>query len=642
MNSTAQSLNVFCIPKDLLNNLEPVENDTDNTLLSLEKIPQQEEDVTAKALERLQIQQDRLENMDESNMFSCNTCATSFADRDEQRAHYNTDWHRYNIKRRIVLDVEPVTYEAFEVLLADLTESISGSEGSDFDEDDETIDREQSKSTNIDSLVHKQKEELDNKEHLENSAKQAILPIMKKYSALVWFKTTDDADTKDKQYGVYRHLFSSPEVTLKTLQQEKKRIWTIIMVGGGHFAGAVFDVSASNKRKSIQMIAHRTFHRYTTRRKQGGSQSANDNAKGAANSAGAMIRRHNEQMLQQEVREVLSQWRSHIDTSELVFVHAPSGNRKIVFHYEGAVLNPDQVKSIPFATRRPTLNELQRVYQELITVKIVHIEQEAIEAYRQKWIERGEKARRQLEKSTMAKKAENSNSINKKITNPHLEKLLTLVKQNKTAVVLSYLQKHNMNLPLAGLLPEDELGGTENLYHYPTLLHLAASIGGRDIVTELLITYHADPTIVSDAGKTAYEVSKDRETRNAFRRCMCDYPDKWEWLEKGRVPSPLTKEQEEQQMVKEKKKRAREEEKRRLVELERRKLEAAKEAMEEEKRLEKIQAQRAKRNLLPIVQKLGSDNVTNTANMSLEARMRLEREKRARAAEERLKKLNNK
>jgi len=44
------------------------------------------------------------------------------------------------------------------------------------------------------------------------------------------------------------------------------------------------------------------FIRYTTRRKQGGSQASNDNAKGKAKSAGANLRRYNEQMIEQVCR----------------------------------------------------------------------------------------------------------------------------------------------------------------------------------------------------------------------------------------------------------------------------------------------------------------------------------------------------
>lgn len=103
----------FDIPKDLLDTLEPVEKDT---VFAIEE-KQESSDINALALERLQIQQERLSNEDSTGL-SCNTCNTSFKDRQEQREHFNTDWHRYNIKRRVVLDVEPVTLEQFEVLLA--------------------------------------------------------------------------------------------------------------------------------------------------------------------------------------------------------------------------------------------------------------------------------------------------------------------------------------------------------------------------------------------------------------------------------------------------------------------------------------------------------------------------------------------
>lgn len=480
--------------------------------------------------------------------------------------------------------------------------------------------------------MDKQKQQQEEQEKLANEAKQIVLPMMKKYSALTWFKTSN----KDSNhYGIYRHLLQ--DSTLAQLQRSqhkgKKRTWTIIMLGGGHFAGCVIDVNASTT--DVKLIQHKTFHRYTTRRKQGGSQSANDNAKGAANSAGAQIRRYNEQLLQQEVRAVLSQWHQHIAQSEMVLVHAPSGNRKLVYNYEGAVLDINHVKSIPFATRRPTLSELKRVFTEMTTVKEVHVDEQAIETYKQRWIEKEKKAKDLLERSTMTTKK--VAAVKKDTVNPHLEKLLSLVRQNKTAVTLAYLEKH-MNLPVSGILPAQEVSDDEDLYHYPTLLHIAASIGGAaDLVKILLTQYDADPTIVSEAGKTAYEVSKDKETRNAFRRCMCDYPDKWQWLEEGRVPSPLTEKQEQDQLAKEKKKQAKEQEKKRLLDLERQKIEAAKEAKEEEARFEKLQARRAKNNMMPIVRPLGGDSVINTANMTPEARMRLEREKRARAAEERLK-----
>jgi len=46
-------------------------------------------------------------------------------------------------------------------------------------------------------------------------------------------------------------------------------------------------------------VVHKTFHSYTVRAKQGGSQSSRDNRGNYPKSAGASLRRYNEQMLLQ-------------------------------------------------------------------------------------------------------------------------------------------------------------------------------------------------------------------------------------------------------------------------------------------------------------------------------------------------------
>jgi hypothetical protein len=111
-----QAINVFDIPKELLDQLVPVEKDTEAVWgLAAENEEQQDDSVNAKALERLQIQEERLANQE--NELTCNTCAITFQDREEQRQHFSTDWHRYNIKRKVVLDVKPVTLAEFEAIL---------------------------------------------------------------------------------------------------------------------------------------------------------------------------------------------------------------------------------------------------------------------------------------------------------------------------------------------------------------------------------------------------------------------------------------------------------------------------------------------------------------------------------------------
>ena len=45
--------------------------------------------------------------------YTCITCRVAFADADLQRGHYKTDWHRYNLKRKVA-EMPPVTAENFQ------------------------------------------------------------------------------------------------------------------------------------------------------------------------------------------------------------------------------------------------------------------------------------------------------------------------------------------------------------------------------------------------------------------------------------------------------------------------------------------------------------------------------------------------
>ncbi|KAK6166531.1 hypothetical protein SNE40_023195 [Patella caerulea] len=46
------------------------------------------------------------------SVFTCISCRVAFADADLQRQHYKTDWHRYNLKRKVA-ELPPVTAENF-------------------------------------------------------------------------------------------------------------------------------------------------------------------------------------------------------------------------------------------------------------------------------------------------------------------------------------------------------------------------------------------------------------------------------------------------------------------------------------------------------------------------------------------------
>ena len=49
---------------------------------------------------------------------TCITCQVAFINAEIQRHHYKSDWHRYNLKRKVV-GLPPVTVENFQARAAD-------------------------------------------------------------------------------------------------------------------------------------------------------------------------------------------------------------------------------------------------------------------------------------------------------------------------------------------------------------------------------------------------------------------------------------------------------------------------------------------------------------------------------------------
>jgi pre-60S factor REI1 len=59
--------------------------------------------------------------MDESDLLTCIACRQTFEDPAQQRDHYKTDYHRFNLKRKVV-GLPPVTPELFEQKVQELKE----------------------------------------------------------------------------------------------------------------------------------------------------------------------------------------------------------------------------------------------------------------------------------------------------------------------------------------------------------------------------------------------------------------------------------------------------------------------------------------------------------------------------------------
>ena len=552
----------------------------------------------------------------------------------------------------------------------DLTESISGS-----DSDDSEIEEEQDQSNGaggkdslLSALVKKQV-------NISASEEDEVSPKKRKHGTgrhpLLWFTTTKSPE--NIRLGIYRAIFSeaeqqneanlpdiirqkqlAPAAPPKPAQElegggvaipkaaSKTPHYFLCMIGGGHFAAMIISLVPKKSKthtgmdeRSASVLAHKTFHRYTTRRKQGGSQAANDSSKGAAHSAGSSLRRYNEAALTSEVRQLLSDWKAMIDTSELLFIRATgSTNRRTLFGpYDGQVLthNDPRNRGFPFSTRRATQAELTRSFVELTRVKFSEVDEVALAAAQ---VSSGLSNLPSKPKSkpapTEQDKADEEAAL-------HTTQLTALIRRSRVPALLSYLTTNSLSPDFRFHPPS-----TSQHHHTPTPLHLAASLNSPALVSALLERAGADPGIRNGDGRTAYELAGERATRDAFRRARAELgEDRWDWDSAG-VPSGLSREELARRQEAERREKELEDKKegnRRKAELERlREEDKMKEEAEREKRMGKgkslgIMAEREKG--LSAQEKREEE----AKGMTPEMRMRLERERRARAAEERMKRM---
>ncbi|XP_010138184.1 PREDICTED: ankyrin repeat and zinc finger domain-containing protein 1 [Buceros rhinoceros silvestris] len=138
------------------------------------------------------------------------------------------------------------------------------------------------------------------------------------------------------------------------------------MMGGGHFAGAVF--------RGPQVQEHKTFHRYTVRARRGTAQGLRDaqTPGSAPRSAGASLRRYNEAALLKDIEHLLAAWAQHLKEAQRIFLRAPRHNRALLFGGRNPLLTQGdpRVCHIPLSTRRATLREVLRVHSTLANLQV--------------------------------------------------------------------------------------------------------------------------------------------------------------------------------------------------------------------------------------------------------------------------------
>ena len=610
---------------------------------------------------------------------SCLLCSASFSNVLEQRQHVKSDWHGYNLKQKLG-GRSPVTEHDFEKLVEDLSESISGSESS---EESDSNDDHNHKGSTLITLLKKQARITHagcSRDDDDDDDDHGNVPKRKRGSGkppLIWLSSP--ILPSNTFLGVYRALFTdseldgepdipaiirqkqNPPVHLKSPLSTNPSTGTqlipstasgpqffLCMIGGGHFAGMIVSLAPKMHKKAggveerqAVVIAHKTFHRYTTRRKQGGSQSSNDSAKGAAHSAGASIRRYNEAALETDIRALLAEWRSLIEKSELVYVRATgSSNRRILFGpYDDQVLrlNDARNRSFPFSTRRATQAELMRAFVELTRMKVSHVGEAALAAAA---------AAREVERhapSTIAQITAGK-SLPPKVSKEeeeallHTSQLQALIRRSKVPATLAYLSTNNLSPDFAFFPPT-----TKANHHAPSPLHLAASINSHAVVLNLLTKAGANPTSLNGEGNPPFDLAGDRSTRDAFRIARFELgEERWDWDDSAHCPPPLSKAEAEKRAERERIEAEREEAERRKVEGDRLKRESSSSSSTvADDEFKKGKGKEKKKGLLVgLVEKTGAEKrELESRGLSPEVKAKLERERRARAAEERFKRM---
>jgi hypothetical protein len=608
---------------------------------------------------------------------SCALCGLAFTSLLEQRSHIRSDLHGYNLKQKI-RGKKPVGEAEFEKLVGQLDESISGSDSSDTEEEEEA----DKKDSTLSALLKRQAKLTDGdaddapaQKRQRGSGKPPFLwfstPKLPPNTSLGMYRsifTTKEQEQEDRLVDIIKQKQLAPRPQPSQQKKPKPEAdeeeeggvplpasmiqkgssadgphYFLCMIGGGHFAGMLVSLTPKLTKKSgaddrtATVIAHKTFHRYTTRRKQGGSQSANDNAKGNAHSAGSSIRRYNESALIQEVRDLLAEWKELIDSAELLFIRASgTTNRRTLFGpYEEQVLNSRDVRirGFPFNTRRATQSELMRAFVELTRVKVSTVDEAAIAR------QAAEEAAITTAKAEALANSKNSTPKPNKISREdeeatlHTQQIHALVRRSKAPGLQSYIQSNMLDSNFR-FFPADQNR------HAPTPLHLAAASNSPACISVLLTKAGADPTVRNEDGKSAFDIAGDRASRDAFRLARAHIgEDRWAWDAAG-VPAALSPAEAEARTTREKEEKAAEEaaeKKRRQAETERMRKEDS----------EKMSAQREKKfgkghSMAKPTLTAEERRAEEARGMTDEMRMKLEREKRARAAEERMRRLTGK
>ncbi|KAF0687063.1 Aste57867_21144 [Aphanomyces stellatus] len=458
---------------------------------------------------------------------TCGTCRLEFDDVKAQQTHFKSDFHVYNLKRKSKgLDcVGESDFDAYVVASAAARQRRASADASDETSDDRhassvhhPLDLSWSSSSDEDSDTDDTSTSATIKEPLQ--AYTDATSVFKIYNAAF-------PDYSDKSKDAYVATLESVQSLASSSFQ-----WAVLLFRAGRFAGGVF--------RKDKVLVHKCFERYTTRRKQGGSQSAHDSAGGKAKSAGAQLRRYNEMALTHDISDLLTKWGPELDGCDRIFLGVAKTSRGIFFDKTGLTTGDPRLRSVPFGTLRPTYDEVCRVRGVLASAQFSPF--------------------REFE----VKVSTPTTTKPKKVT------AVVMPPPTTTAPVepappapmpppplVAAVDAHDIDA-IEALLATTEANVNATDGTLRTALHVAAQHNLIDVL-ERLLAAGADPCMGDDHQRVPYFFASTKDARNVFRRFRGAAPDRWDY-DAAKIPAALTDEMEEAAKAreKEKKKRAKE------------------------------------------------------------------------------------
>eukprot|EP01129_Flabellula_baltica_P000732 TRINITY_DN10695_c0_g1_i1.p1 TRINITY_DN10695_c0_g1~~TRINITY_DN10695_c0_g1_i1.p1 ORF type:complete len:614 (-),score=131.56 TRINITY_DN10695_c0_g1_i1:2-1843(-) len=509
---------------------------------------------------------------------TCHTCGITFgSDYHTRDEHFKSDWHVFNIKLK-TKGIPSITLQDYQENYADFN--------GDFDDLLEESD-------DIEPVILKGSSKIDfygDNGKVYTLWKNVVSPI---------------ANTKIVMSEEYVE-------SLRSLPQRNK--WIILMSLGGRFAGGVFE--------GERCVSHKTFHRYTVRKKQGGSQVSRDNrsATSAPKSIGASIRRFQTKMFIEKIHETLDAWSGHIENCDLIFIYAPSHNWAYFFDLEEPILDKDddRIRSIPFSSRKPSFEEVKNCFKKLRQIEISDYSKEDI-IYQEETVKQLIKPVNNIQEivGTEVQTLDEEDRITYLIETGDFDKFVEIFSADEyfpdvPFIFSSLLYKRNNILQF--LLEGNHVADInyQSFEQLENALHLAFKNNIPKNLIFMLLEKGADPTVKNIHNFYPHQLTKNAGLKKSLRIFAGENLGMWDWKSIG--IHPLTPED-----VKEFKKKKQEKNRKKRQRKQQKKAETAPESD-------------------VIEDKTTIDNEVDNVNHDRNNKIRLmsDREKRALAAEQRI------